>query len=147
MSEAQSETYATKKKEILLNNDQVYDALRKMQPDMAEPKATVEQVIGFITGGRTMSAVEGKRVSQPVYRAMSEGAQEGILDDSESITNLETGSPNTVYRLLRVKKPARGKDATWKMRALQAEEEIAELKIQLETCRSSIDRLQARLDD
>lgn len=145
MTTAQLQTYGSVQKKISVSNDDVYRAMRKMQPDVAEPMATVEQVIHYMVGDRLMTAVEGKRLSQPVYRALSEGADAGIVDDTESVINPDTKQPNTLYRLLKVPGPAKTKDLTWKQRALAAEAKLRELEGQYRICCNTVDKQEAKI--
>lgn len=140
MSEAQLESYGSKRKQIQMSNDQVFQLFRSFKPDEREPTATAEQLIAFFTASKAMSAIEGKRISQPIYRALSEGAAAGILDDDQKIENPDTGSPNTLYKLLLIPRTPKPKDDTWKQRALKAEAALAELKTKYEVCSETVDK-------
>lgn len=144
MSHAQLETYGVQAANIELSNEEVYSYMRRLDIS-AEPRATAEQLINFITGGQVMTAVEGKRISQPVYRALSEGAKAGILSDDEQVVNPDTGFPNTVYRLLKVARSAKPERETWKGKALRLESEMKDLRERCDFLVDQNDRLREKL--
>lgn len=130
MSDAQISTFQVLESQgkINLSNEEVRRFLKAFTPEAEEPAATAENLIFFISGNRQMSAVNGKRLSQPVYRALSELADQGIVSDDETAINPDTGYKNTLYRLLKVPRPPRVKKNTWKEKALKLQEEIENLK-------------------
>ena len=105
-----------------------------------QPAATAEEIIHFLSGKNVMSAVEGKRLSQPVYRALSEGAAEGILDDTLTVTNSDTGARNTMYVLLNTPKKAKESN-TWKAKYLELEVKYKDLLTKYEVACSTIDKI------
>lgn len=58
--------------------------------------ATAEEVLAHRFGDTPYTATEGKRLAQPVYRALSEGAKCGALLEEDQL-NEETGFMNTRY--------------------------------------------------
>lgn len=145
MSQAQLIAHAAVSPTKSISEDEVYAVLRKLGA------ATAEQVIAHITGERKMTAVEGKRVSQPVYRVLSEGASAGVLDESESVINPDTDQPNTLYRIRAVAGPAKKKEPTWKEKALELQLEVSRLKKELDAQRNfflnKIERLGGSVDN
>ncbi len=60
---------------------------------------TFGDVIVYFYGSDLVSVTEGKRRAQPIYRALSELAKAGRLDDSDQVLNAETNAKNTAYRI------------------------------------------------
>jgi hypothetical protein len=136
-----------------ISNESVLNAMKTMaasQPDrfqnsQNEPVATAEQIIAFLSEGMQMTAVEGKRLSQPVYRALSELSVLGLLNDSATVRNEQTGALNTLYVVLNTPTNPREKDGTWKNRFLALEKDYQELLVKYQCACESIDRLQEKL--
>ncbi len=93
MTDASKTTYATKSP-FSVSNDDVYEALHRMGGH-----GTAEDVIVYFYGNDLVSVTEGKRRAQPIYRALSELAKAGRLDDSDQVLNAETNAKNTAYRI------------------------------------------------
>lgn len=88
MSDASDLTVGKCRKD--LGNEEVWELIRAMGG------ATNEEVIDHLYPDFSGSAKEGKRLSQPIYRATSEGAKAGALLES-SVANEDTGYDNTRY--------------------------------------------------
>src|SRR6266851_3883197 len=86
MTDASKTTYATKNP-FSVSNDDVYEALHRMGGC-----GTAEDVIVYFYGSDLVSVTEGKRRAQPIYRALSELAKAGRLDDSDQVLNAETNA-------------------------------------------------------
>jgi len=143
MSEAQIDSFVTMESAgtRVSSNEDVLAQVKRM-PGQA---GTYKEVIAFIVGSRTMSAAEGNAASAPIIRALSELADEGVLDASEKVVNQETGMPNTVYRYTGKVLGPRKKEETWKTYGLRLEKELEQLQKKYESCCSTIDRQEKQL--
>lgn len=101
MTEASRKSYAKAKgSKFKVDGIIVRRLMFEVDSSKKEPEATVSELVKHYTQGALLEANEGTRVSQGFYRTLHDWHKEGLVEIVGERINPETGSPNTIYRLL-----------------------------------------------